>query len=349
MKIHIYNILLFAVLVMSSTSYSQVNVVKNFNYKYKTNLETKLIINNNYGNVNIINCKNDSIIVEVKIISKSKKKDKAIKRLAKVSIKEDVKANYISLTTELINNIKNNKVDIINIEYNVKLPIYANLYIANKYGDINITEHHGKLNVKLMYGVFNAKGIIFTDSQPLSKLNFEYSDVNINYCNWAEITSEYANIDIAESKTLVFNTSNSKIKLGKINLLKIKSEHDFFKINEVSKIYSNSEYTNFKIKAVLSDINVNGVYGNFKTEYISKYFENINIKFFYSNISLFFDKDASYKINCTVENGQIQKPKNANINVYKGEDYETVEGIVGRDKNTKKQVNVNSSYGILEF
>lgn len=350
MKTPKYLISLGLLFAIYSNLFSQVSVVKNHIFKYKSDANTSLILNNNLGNINIINSKNDSIIIRAKITSTSKNEKKAIKRLAYASINNQLKDNIINISTKLSSdNIKNTETENLNIEYTISAPIYTNLFIANKYGDININEHHGKLNINLKYGNLNAKHLVFTDSRPLPKMNFEYSDISIDYCNWAEITAKYCNINIKESRTLVINSSYSKIDLKKNSLLKINSKNDFIKAEELSKIDAKSEYTNYKIKYILSDINVIGSNGNFKTEYISKDFDSIKLNIKYSNITIKIDKDASYKTNCTVEYGTITKPLKANINIYKNDNFETIEGIIGSDKKTTKRVEINSTYGNVVF
>ncbi len=350
MRTLFYTLFIALNFIFHNNALTQVTVVKNYNYKYKSIIDSKLTINNSYGNVNIVNCNSDSILVEVKIKSTAKNEEKAVKRLGLINISEINENNSFSISTLLLkDNIPNNDNERVNVEYTVKIPIYLNLSIANMYGNINIEEHHGKLNINLIYGNFYAKNLIFGDSSPLSKLKFTYSDANITYCNWAEITSEYTNLNIKKAKTLILSTNYTKIKIDTINLVKINSNYDIYKIEYLSKIVSKSNYSKITLNYLDTDIKTESNYGNLTVNYISNLFENIDVKHNNGNVKLIIDENASYKSNCSVSYGKILKPKKANINIYENNSTETIKGIIGADKNTKKTVSVVCNYCNLEF
>ncbi len=337
-----FTIIVFFITIISL--YSQISTVKTseFNYKYKS--ELKLILNNNFGNINILSSNNDSIKIETRVNAIASNKKKSSKSLAKVNIKEVVDNNFISISTILKNKKES---DNLHIDYIVHLPINTNLYIANKHGNVYIGDHHGKLNININYGKFKAKNLVFTESKPLSKLNFKYCDVDIESCNWAEINTSHTNLNISISKNLIINSDYSIVKLEQNTILKIKSNNDIYKINSISKISGTTKNTSTYAKNITSSINIVGENAYFKTGYISSYFDEINLKYLNGDVSLLIDEKTSFKINCTVENGKIDIDKKTNI--IKGSNFETIEGYIGANKDSNKIVNIKIVNGNLEF
>ena len=340
-KIHL-TIVIFIITIINIQA--QISKIKTSKYQYKYTSKTELILNNNYGNINILNNKTDSIIIEVRISSIAKNEKKANKILNKASIKEKTENNYISLSTILDD--KDNK-DKLHIDYIVHTPINTTLYIANKHGNVYINDHNGKINLNINYGKFEAKNLLFTESTPLSVLNFMYCDVNIKNCNWTEINATHTNLNITNSKSLVINSKYSIVKLENNTVLKLNSKNDIYKINSISKISGTTKNTSTYAKNLTTSISLVGENGYFKTGYISSYFESINLKYLNGDVSLLIDDKTSYKTNCTVENGKLSIDKD--INVIQGSNFNAIEGFIGNNKNTKKSVNVKVVNGNLEF
>ncbi len=324
--------------------HAQTSTIKTSKYKYNSTSKTELVLNNNYGNINILNSKNDSILIEVRVNSIAGNKNKSNKILGKVNIKEEIDNNFISISTILKDKKEN---DNLHIDYIVRMPINTNLYIANKHGNVYIGDHHGKLNININYGKLEAKNLVFTESKPLSKLNFKYCDVNIESCNWAEINTSFTNLNIENSKSLIINSSYSVIKLEQNAVLKLSSNNDIYKINSISKISGTTKNTSTYAKNLTSSINLVGENGYFKIGYISSYFDNINLKYLNGDVSLLIDDKTSYKINCTVENGTLDIDQKDDI--IKGSNFKTIEGLIGTNKDSKKTVNVKLTNGNIEF
>jgi len=346
MKTNNIYITLIVISVSVINLFSQTTATKTAYYRHKQTPKTELIINNNLGNINIVNSKSDSIIVEVRISSKATNEKKATNLLGKASINEAIKDNYITITTKL-ENVKENED--LHIDYIVRVPINTRLFIANKHGNIYFGDYKGKVNINLNYGKFVAENLIFTESTPLSKLNFKYCDVNIDNCNWAEINSSYTNLNITNSKSLIINSDYSIVKLEQNTVLKIKSTKDIYKINSISKISGTTKNTSTYAKNVTTSINITGDKGYFKTNYISKYFDSINIEYINGDVSLLIDEDASYNIKAEVFDGKLSIDNTYDADNIKGSNSKLVEGLIGTDSKTKKKVTVKVTNGGLEF
>ncbi len=337
-----FTIIVFTVTITNILS--QTATIKTSTFKYKSTSETELILNNNYGNINILNSKNDSILIEVRVSSKANNEKKASKILSKVNITEEKENNFITIST-ILKNKKDN--DNLHIDYIVHVPINTKMFIANKHGNIYIEDHKGKLNINLNYGKFIAKNLIFREDKPLSELNFKFCDVNIENCNWAEINSLHTNLTITKSKSLVINSNYSVVKLEQNSILKLISNNDIYKINSISKISGTTKNTSTYAKNITTSINIIGENGYFKTGYISSYFDKINIKYSNGDVSLLIDDKTSYKLECTVQDGNLSI--NKDIRIIKGSNTNTIDGLIGTDKDSHKIVKAKIANGNLEF
>lgn len=325
--------------------FSQLTIRKDSTFQYKVSKKNELIINNNRGNINILNSKNDTVYIEVKISAKAQNEKKVIKLIKKVTFKNEINGNLISVSTKLD---KFKKSDNLHIDYIVRVPMYTNLYLSNQNGNIYIKDH-GKTNITLKYGKLEAKNLISNETKPLPKLNFEFSDIDIDNCNWAEITCNHTNINIKKSKNLIFNSNFSIIKIDNSTILNLNSYKDIYKINTVSQLNAKTKNTSVYAQSVSSKIKLTGSFGYFKTGHISSFFDNINVNFKNGDVSLLIDKSASYKLNCSAADGNIKIDNKDNLNKIEGSNFSGIEDIIGSDKDTKKQVNVKITNGNIVF
>ena len=342
-------ILIISILFFYSNIKAQDTVlIKKFNFEYPVNLETIAEITNTYGSIVFEAIQENKIQVSGEITSRSTNFSKAAKRLGQVMLYKDTAANKVVIKTMILKkNFENyDKRNRVTINYLIKVPLYLKLQIENKYGNIIFkNEHHGKVNIDLFTGNLTAGILLFQETKPLSTIKTKYSDVNIKKCNWAKFDCSSTNLNIGESKSLIIATDKSVVKIGVCNILYCSGVNDIYNIKRIGKIEMNSKKTKLTIDELENSIDFKGELKPITIKHIAANFSSVKIKNKQANVYAKIDDNASYKVFCQADLGQIEHPKKANLNRHLGNDYNRIEGIVGSNKNTTSSVEITTSYG----
>jgi hypothetical protein len=345
-------ILIISILLISSKLFSQneySKLEKDFSFEYAVNKNSILNISNIYGDIVFTSTNDEKIVVTGVITSISRIENKAKKRLGEIMIYKKSDSNNISIKTMILKkNFTNYGEDRVNITYNIKVPVYLKMNIENINGDIIFENHNGKLNIDLLKGSLKAKSLVFPDSQPLPKIKTKFADVNIDYCNWVNIECSSSNINIDKSKSLIIKSDNSKLILDDCRIAYSNSTKDLYIFNNISKLDIKSIKTKLNINVLETSINCVGSEKSVNIKYIPSNFSNILIENKHGDVFLNIDENASYKVDCRSHYGSIEPPQKANINNYSTQEYQKIEGTVGKTK-SNSNVKVITSYGKIVF
>ena len=131
---------------------------------------------------------------------------------------------------------------------------------------------------------------------------------------------------LAQEDTKKINIHNA-VGRGELELVKKLLSQDPKLVNLKNKLFVEQEY------------------GGFKVEKISASFEIIQIDARYAGIKLGIEQGASYQLDASVKYGDIDYPKEANVDRHVSNSSETVKGIIGSDSNTNSSVIISSEYG----
>lgn len=347
MRVKLFYLIGLFLIISLTINAQDTTLTKKFNFEYPVNLETIAEINNIYGNVVFETIQENKIQVSGEISSKSTNFDKAAKRLGQVMLYKSNDSNKVIIKTIILkknfeNYDKNNRIT---VNYVIKIPLYLKLSIVNKYGNIVFKEHHGKLNIDLFTGNLKAEILLFPETQPLSVIKTKFSDVNIGKCNWGKLDCSSSTINIGTSKSLIIATDKSKVNIDICNILYCSGVNDVYNIKRIGKIEMNSKKTKLTIDELENSVNFTGEEKPILIKHISANFSSVKIKNKQANVYVRIDDNASYKVMCQADLGQIEHPKKANLNRHISSDYNRIEGIVGENKNTTSSVEITTSYG----
>lgn len=129
-------------------------ISKSFNIK----ADTKIEINNKYGNV-IINRWNKNVLeLKVKIEAKGNTSSKTQKILdeIEIDISDRISSGKLSIETE-IGEIRGNSS--FSIHYEISMPDTNPLQLSNSFGNIYMGSYKGTLEVEVKYGQFQAEDL----------------------------------------------------------------------------------------------------------------------------------------------------------------------------------------------
>ncbi len=330
---------------------------KKIHKEYDANEQTHLNLTNKYGDVEITNWAKNSISIDVTITVDHKQEDKAKELLEHITVNFSQDGNTINVETEIGKNFNksnwffsfdSNKKEF-SIDYEIKMPKFLNLTLNNKYGDVFIDEVAGEADIAVKYGNLKANKILRDNTKPLSRVYLGYSDGTIKEANWLKLDLKYSKLRLDKSTALMAVTKYSKLYAEEASSIVAESKYDHYYLGEIGNLVVESKYTDYEVDQLNKQLDIETKYGDIEVDYIPKTFEKIWVDNNYGHIDLKIDKAASYKIEGKADYGDINYPDSENINRRKDNTDLEISGIIGRAKNPKAKVTLQTRYGNIDI
>ncbi|NOU62203.1 hypothetical protein [Marinifilum caeruleilacunae] len=338
-------ILLILVMGFGFNSFASDEYEKEILEVFSASQGTELKISNKYGDVDIHNWDKDSVSVKVLITIETTSEEKAKLLFTNIEINMDKIGQLISAETRMSQKFKTGKK--FSIDYEVFMPSYIKLDLANKFGNIFIQSTTEKANINLSYGNLKAEKLLYPEEKPVSTINLSYAKATIDECNRTKLTLKYSKMNIGTSKALVVVSRYSKLHLDNNETVIADSKYDAFNIVNTNVFRVNmGQYSDFRIENVNRALELNLRYGNCKIDNVSRDFESIKVDNQYVASKIAIEEGASYSLEAETKYCGINYPDNAQVIqkiVDKSETYLKV--IVGDSSDPKGTVKINSQYG----
>ncbi len=346
----LFTIVCTAFLNANSYSHNQ-TIVK----KYKVNRETIVYINNKYGKVHVGNWQNDSVKIEITLSIKSSSYTRVYKLKENIDF-DFVKTKYnISATTVFgsrYNSFFSDLKDLaesfvstenqVTIDYFIQVPIWINIDITNKYGDVFIDDAEGEVSINISNGELKANKLLGTSYVTLNTGGadiYDIKDGKLNI-NWGDL-----NIKSAEKVDITSNKCNGR--LADIDYLRLNSKRDEFYITSVNRILGDMYFSDLKVSELETEVSLDMKYGSFYLDQLSETFSFINLTSEYTDVDILFNRDMSYNFDMTHFNDiTFYYPKDLSKLQEKLVDEDASEylvyGTIGPAQSPKAKVNIKA-------
>ncbi len=322
---------------------------KKFKKEYSVNKDTRLQLDNKYGNIDIKNWEKNSISVDVTITVKTSNEEKAQKLFDQIHIDFSESGNLINVKTEFDENFgkffHNDNDKLIDIYYSVMMPKNVPLDLANKYGNVFINELTSTSTIDIKYGNLKANKILHNDVKPLTQITLGYSNADIQEVAWTKFDIKYSKIEVEDSKALVILSRYSKIYITKGTSMVTESKYDTYRLGKITNLVATSAYSNYKADEVSNKILTETKYTDVHVNRIPAGFESIKVTSSYGNYTLAIDPNASYTLDGYAKYAKISYPDNARVNRFNENNEQKVNGKIGSNQNSKATVTINTNYG----
>lgn len=283
-----------------------------------------LKIINKYGNINVIEGKENSITFKIEIIGKGSTEQLAKEYAETVSIDFSQNGNTVTAETKLKSINCNNCGRTTN--YTVIAPKSAIMDLQNKYGNIYLEDVKTPLKIGVGYGNFRANSLAKTE------VDIKYGNVEITSCSDLDLDSKYSNI-----------------KIDKIEKLKADSKYDKFNIGSVSDFNLETAYTDVKIDKLNRRFIANDFkYCKLNISEVATNFSEIKISAAYSGLNIGLTKNHNFKANLSTRYGKI-RTSNITFNNVSFKDEDSIVGTAGNNNNPSATVDISASYGDIVF
>jgi hypothetical protein len=330
--------------------------VKEIKKEFPVNQKTTLEISNKYGNVDIINCDEATLSIQVNISVKARDKEKADVILNMVNINISQADNVIKAVTVLSNDFgkvfrgSNICNDGLEINYSVTMPKTLPLNLLNKYGNVFVNELVSTSTIEVKYGNLKANKIIHDSKEPLTKIILSYSKGSIQETKWLEMDIRYSEINLSNNKALAIVSKYSKVFVTIGSSVVSESKYDSYKIDKLNNFVATAAYSHFSIGNLAEKLQVDSKYTDVIVDHLPAGFENIKITNSYGNYKLGIDPGASYRINGYAKYCNINYPvNNAKVSRFDENNEIKINGVVGNEDNPKSEVSVTSHYGNIRL
>jgi hypothetical protein len=349
-------ILALSILLPSFSSYSQNEFVKEFKKDFAAGKNTQLEISNKYGDVDIKDWNNESVAIEVKIIVRCDDKEKADRIFDYILIHFEQEGDILRATTEFKENLSdflrdfNDDEKSLEVNYSVYMPKTMPLNVSNKYGSVFINELTSTSTIDVKYGKLTANKILHDSQQPLTKVVLGYSNATIQECKWVKLDIKYSKIQIPQSKAIIVQSKYSKIYIDNGSSLICESKYDTYELGKLNNLVASAGYTHFNIAELDNKLQIESKYSDVEINHVPADFEQIKIDNSYGSYKIGIAADASYHIDGNARYCKINFPEEVGrVSRFNENNEMKVNGLIGKNEDTKSSVVVNSSYGNIRL
>ncbi|RPH32310.1 MAG: hypothetical protein EHM93_10040 [Bacteroidales bacterium] len=351
--------LLSALVLLATTAIAAVGqdrVAKTYQKEFALTENSNIYLENRFGQMDIENWDKNSISITVEIKVDYPEGDKAARLLKAINIEFAQIGNDISAITKIDEDFIKSWKHLFDsdskdfsIDWEVKMPKQSSITLVNKYGDIFINELTGKCKVELRYGNLKANRIFRDNSEPLSNLTISYGNASIDEVNWFKAEIKYAKLSITKAKAIVILSRYSKISIDQVSSVVSESKGDSYSIGTISNFVGEGANTAYRMDELTKKLDLTVKYGDVKIDKIPVGFESIKFSGGYSGISARIDPLASYYLTGNAAYGDIIFNTSNRLNRIESPTRLEVEGLIGKDENTKSKVEVTVKYGSAKF
>ena len=322
---------------------------KTLNKEYTVNANAELVVDNSYGNVDIVTWNENRIVIEVVITTNGNDESKVEDKLKKINVEFSGNASRVSAKTTFGSRKnsswswwgKNNNIKM-EVNYTIKLPIGNSVDLNNDYGGISINELNGNARIDCDYGQLNL-GKLNAENNYLS---FDYSkNSTIGYMRNGKISADYSSFLLEKVGDLELDADYTKSEVQEANTINYNNDYGKMIVGSVKDLVGSGDYIPLRINTLTGNLNVNTDYGSVTIERVTSSGGDITIDSEYARVKIGYDSGYNFDfiIDLTYasfsgENGLeiLKQSKNNSRKSYSG---------YNGTKGSGNTININSDYG----
>lgn len=349
-------ILIIAFLLLSFGATAQNEVTKEYHEEYTAGKEITLDLDNKYGNIVVNTAETDKVVVDVQVTVRYPNKERAERYLSYIDVKFYEGPDEISVKTVFDDNFKftgwSGESRRFTIDYNVMMPEWMDLTLANRYGNTELDDLSGHVILNIKYGNLTGAKLLRGNIQPLNLLNLAYGNGDIEEANWLDLRIRYVGrLTIENSQALLLDSKYSKLSFDKTSSIVGESKYDNLRIGSINNLVLETAYSDNKIDYLNKKLKFKASYSGLSIDRVPEGFESIEIETRYTGVNVGIDPSASYKLDGKVSYGGLKFNEDNfryTRRIIENNRTET-SGNVGPDDAPEATVWVDSSYGTIKL
>jgi hypothetical protein len=343
------------VLLFSSGLYAQNNnCITSKSFPVKRGITLKL--NNKYGDISIINSRNDSLSVCATVTIIQDNEEIRKKNISLINISIARISDTIQVATQydkkFFSEPNREGRKSFSVDYLIRLPAYTDLFLVNEFGNISVDDISGTINARLSQGNFTAHRLEKGNIKPFNNIYVDHGKVDIDEINWMSLSVyNCPSVEIGKAQALIVTSVFSGIKLGEINSVIIDSKSDSYLIKSASNISSQSTYSTVDVGKFSGQSNFKSTYGSINIQEAAWGFSNIEISSSGSKIAVKTVQNIPFRTDITATDASVSFPS-ANYPDIKRTDSGNstyILGTSGTEAEPKSIIRIRLTGGSLTF
>jgi len=355
MKRHIKISAVFCMLFITSGLLAQ-NSNCIFNKTVPVKKGITLRVNNKYGDINLINCKTDSLYICATITINQDNEELRQRNIKLVNISFGVNNDTLQLATQydrkFFTETNREGRKSFSVDYLIKLPAYADLKLVNEFGNISMEDISGTVALRLSQGNLTARRLSRGNQKPVSSIYADHAKINIDSLNWMSLTAyNCQSVEIGKAQALIINSVISRIRLGETGSAIIDSKSDSYNIASINNLNSQSSYSTIDAVRLSGQVRSKATYGSINISEIAKGFGNIEITASQSKISLNPGPGTSYRTDIAAIDASVDFPaaKYQDMKRTDSNNSTYILGTAGSEADPKSMIKIRVTGGSLTF
>jgi hypothetical protein len=349
-------LLITALCFLSLTLSAQEELTKDFHKEYTAQKDTKLDLNNRYGDIVVQTSETNQVVIDVKVTVKYPSRQRAEELMRYIDVKFAEEGNVISAKTVIDDRFKfsgwSGDARKFSIDYNVKMPVEMDLALVNRYGDTELDDLSGYLEIDIKYGNLSASKLSRGNDKPISVINLAYGNGTIDEAGWLDVTTRYCgNFSVDKGQALLLDSKYSKVQLGSVSSVVGEVRYDNLRIENIKNLVLDAGYTDVNIGTLSNKLVFDGGYGAFNAERVPAGFDSLKVDTHYTGVRLGIDESASYDLEARTSYCGLKYNEDnfQNRRRIVENNSSEISGIVGKSSSPTSYVKVNSSYGSVKL
>ncbi len=273
---------------------------------------------NKYGQIIVNSWDEDSVYLEITVIAYGRSDEVVEKMINRVDFDFDQTGDYLTLKTildrqsssfkEFVNSVGDASKALLSknrlvIDYDIYVPISANLDLENKFGNIYLDEIHGALKLNLSQGDLRAREI-----NGSARIDLSFGKANIKSIENGSLTLKATEIDIEKAGKLSITSSSSEMHLNYVDMIQLESRNDQIEILEAKAIEGSGRFTNIDNGFLIDNLDLDMDYGELNLYRIEDTYDAIQISGKSTDILLKFEPEAFLEVDITARNENLVYP-----------------------------------------
>lgn len=317
--------------------------------EYNVNADAQLLIDNSYGNVNMVSWNENRIVIEVLVKTTGNEEEEVQQKLKDIDVRFEGSASLVSAKTifksresrSWWNSWKNNNVHM-EINYTIKLPITNRIDVSNDYGGVVIDKLEGTAKISCDYGKLTLGELLGENNY----LSFDYTkSSSIDFMKSGRINADYSSFILDGGGNIELNADYTKSEFGNIGDLDYNCDYGSILTRESNNITGKGDYISAKIGIVHGNLNIKADYGSIRIDELASDAGDIEIQSDYTGIKVGYNPLYNFNFIIRLEYAGLTGKEDLVINKERKDSSDKLyEGYYGT-RNSKNTVNIISEYG----
>lgn len=324
---------------------------------YQIDSSASVELNNQYGEIEIVDWDKDSVKVEATIEVRSDDVFAAreLFELVEVTCRGN-RTNVVVNTewTEASNIWKRGAIDFkkrygsdknLVINYKVYMPTSCRLTINNRFGDVYLPNYEGALRIEIAHGDLRAREV-----KDARKIEVKYGKILIKNLEQGLIYLSYGNLIVDKADRVTLESKSSNVEFFEIEKLSIDSRNDDIRLEQVNTVRGQLTYSQMRVKEIVRQLDLNTNYGDVIIKSIKNDFYSIRLNGSSTDYDLEFEENSTFQFSVESSGNKsvsfmkeaefTEEEKDGNTNFIKG---------FLRNKEAKSLVDIVSKNGYISF